>query len=86
MSDGYCQCHAVLFQSPLFFFFLTLDINNFTCSCMLSLQIAIMSVTLVPIRLLGLSLSLVIAWIFASIALFGRTKEDEKKPMSGWRR
>ncbi|ELU05888.1 hypothetical protein CAPTEDRAFT_38822, partial [Capitella teleta] len=48
-------------------------------------QIGIMSVTLVPIRLLGLTTSLVIAWIFASIALFGRTKEDEKRPLTGWR-
>lgn len=48
-------------------------------------QLTLMSITVYPIRLLLICVSLVFAWIFARIALLGRSAEDKKQPLSGWR-
>ncbi|XP_077982422.1 lysophosphatidylcholine acyltransferase 2-like [Glandiceps talaboti] len=48
------------------------------------IRIALCTVTLFPVRLIGILIFVVIAWIFALIALTGI--KDEEKPFSGWRR
>lgn len=48
---------------------------------------AIATVTIVPIRLILMSLSLLAAWVFASIVLFGVSqKELDSVPLTGWRK
>lgn len=52
-----------------------------------SLQTAILTILLVPLRLLIITSLLIVAWIFASIGLWGLTMQDlNTKPISGWRR
>lgn len=48
---------------------------------------AVATVTLVPIRILLISIFVFFAWILASIALAGLSaKELEQEPISGWRK
>ncbi|XP_037030614.1 lysophosphatidylcholine acyltransferase isoform X1 [Bradysia coprophila] len=48
---------------------------------------AVLTVVLLPVRVLIICILLVIAWGLASIGLYGLTMEDlQTKPMSGWRR
>ncbi|CAL1540095.1 unnamed protein product [Lymnaea stagnalis] len=49
------------------------------------IQIAVMSVTIAPIRLVLVILLLLLAWPFAALAVAFRSEEDKLKPMSGWR-
>lgn len=49
------------------------------------LQVAIMSVTLAPIRLILIVLFLLMAWPIAAIAIAFRSEEDKLKPVTGWR-
>ena len=49
-------------------------------------QVALMTVFVFPIRLIGIIVCLLIAWLIAKIALLGRTEEDLKEPLSGWRK
>ncbi|XP_075158908.1 lysophosphatidylcholine acyltransferase [Haematobia irritans] len=50
-------------------------------------KIYVLTVLLVPIRVVGCVLSLVTAWIFACIGLYGTTVEEiNKRPLSGWRK
>lgn len=52
-----------------------------------SWQTAIFTILLVPLRLLIITSLLIVAWIFASIGLWGLTMQDlNVKPISGWRR
>ena len=48
-------------------------------------QIAIMSVTIAPLRLLMAGLLLLMVWPLAAIAIACRSPEDRSKPLSGWR-
>ncbi|KAL5020848.1 hypothetical protein ScPMuIL_000003 [Solemya velum] len=50
------------------------------------LQVVVMSLTLAPLRLLMSGMCLVVAWLVAAIALSGRTEEEKKKPLAGWRK
>ncbi|PVD21270.1 hypothetical protein C0Q70_19441 [Pomacea canaliculata] len=50
------------------------------------IQIAIMSVTIAPLRLLMVGLLLLAVWPLAAIAIAFRSPEDRSKPLSGWRR
>ena len=50
------------------------------------LQVIIMSVTIAPLRLLLVGLCLLLAWPLAAIAVAGRTEEDRKQPLVGWRK
>ena len=45
-----------------------------------------MTIFVFPIRLIGIIVSLLMAWTIAKIALLGRTEEDLKEPLSGWRK
>ncbi|ALC48801.1 CG32699, partial [Drosophila busckii] len=50
-------------------------------------KIYVLSVLLLPIRVVGCVLSLLSAWMFACIGLYGMTLDDLKeKPLKGWRR
>ncbi|XP_061386793.1 lysophosphatidylcholine acyltransferase-like [Musca vetustissima] len=50
-------------------------------------KIYILTALLVPLRVVGCVLSLVSAWMFACIGLYGTTVEEiNKRPLSGWRR
>ncbi|WAR13504.1 PCAT2-like protein [Mya arenaria] len=49
------------------------------------LQIIIMSVTIAPLRLLLVGLCLLLAWPLAAIVVAGRSEEDKKEPLTGWR-
>ncbi|ESO91104.1 hypothetical protein LOTGIDRAFT_217653 [Lottia gigantea] len=44
-----------------------------------------MSVTIAPIRLLLVGISLLLAWPLAAIAIGFRSEEEKAKPMTGWR-
>uniref|UniRef100_A0AAQ5ZLB4 Phospholipid/glycerol acyltransferase domain-containing protein n=1 Tax=Amphiprion ocellaris TaxID=80972 RepID=A0AAQ5ZLB4_AMPOC len=63
--------------------------NNVNCTylsvCFLSLQIALMSVTVFPVRLLLVSFLMLLAWPFAFAASLGRS-EFVIEPQSWWRR
>lgn len=50
----------------------------------LFLQIALMTVTLFPVRLLCAAFFMLLAWPFAFLATVGRT-EDAVEPLSWWR-
>ncbi|KAH9509533.1 Lysophosphatidylcholine acyltransferase 2 [Bulinus truncatus] len=64
-------------------------LNPFVHELKLSLrdkiQIAIMSVTIAPVRLVFVILLLLLAWPFAALAVAFRSEEDKMKPMTGWR-
>jgi len=47
----------------------------------------VLTVLLLPIRVVGCVLSLISAWMFACIGLYGMTLDDLKaKPLTGWRK
>ncbi|BFZ13456.1 hypothetical protein BsWGS_16495 [Bradybaena similaris] len=49
------------------------------------LQVAIMSVTVAPIRLILVVLFLLMVWPLAALAVAFRSEEDKLKPVTGWR-
>ncbi|XP_041375841.1 lysophosphatidylcholine acyltransferase 2-like isoform X2 [Gigantopelta aegis] len=49
------------------------------------IKIAIMSVTIAPIRMILAGLCLLLAWPLAAISVAFLSKEDKQKPLSGWR-
>ncbi|KAH8420255.1 hypothetical protein KR009_008366 [Drosophila setifemur] len=50
-------------------------------------KVYVLSVLLLPIRVVGCVLSLLSAWMFACIGLYGMTLDDLKeKPLTGWRK
>lgn len=61
-------------------------IHRIELSTLGKIKVAFMTVTVFPIRLILIGIVLLIAWFFAYLALLGRSKEDEKQPMTGWRR
>lgn len=65
-------------------------LNPFTHKMHLNLlqkvQVAVMTVTLVPVRLVLIAICLAIAWFFSFLCLLGRTEEDEQQPITGCRR
>lgn len=50
------------------------------------LQIAIMTLTLFPIRLFFAAFMMLLAWPFAFIASMGSDEQDLEKPLSWWRK
>lgn len=58
-----------------------------TCFSLSILQTAIFTIFVVPCRLFILITLLLLAWMLASIGLYGLTMEDiNAKPITGWRR
>ncbi|XP_052232850.1 lysophosphatidylcholine acyltransferase 2-like isoform X1 [Dreissena polymorpha] len=49
------------------------------------IKIGVMSVTVAPLRLFMVGLCLVLAWPLAALCVLGRTPEEAKQPLSGWR-
>lgn len=49
------------------------------------IQVAIMSVTVAPIRLILVVLFLLMVWPLAALAVAFRSEEDKLKPVTGWR-
>ncbi|XP_060555458.1 lysophosphatidylcholine acyltransferase 2-like isoform X2 [Ruditapes philippinarum] len=49
------------------------------------IQVAFMSVTIAPLRLLLVGISLLLAWPLAALAVSFRSKEEQNQPLSGWR-
>ncbi|XP_046397002.1 lysophosphatidylcholine acyltransferase isoform X2 [Ischnura elegans] len=51
------------------------------------IKTAVLTVALLPLRVLIIAVLLVVAWCIAVIGLFGLSEDDlQKKPLSGWRR
>ncbi|XP_060555457.1 lysophosphatidylcholine acyltransferase 2-like isoform X1 [Ruditapes philippinarum] len=50
------------------------------------IQVAFMSVTIAPLRLLLVGISLLLAWPLAALAVSFRSKEEQNQPLSGWRK
>ncbi|KAH3778267.1 lysophosphatidylcholine acyltransferase 2-like isoform X2 [Dreissena polymorpha] len=50
------------------------------------IKIGVMSVTVAPLRLFMVGLCLVLAWPLAALCVLGRTPEEAKQPLSGWRK
>ncbi|XP_014668962.1 PREDICTED: lysophosphatidylcholine acyltransferase 2-like [Priapulus caudatus] len=50
------------------------------------LKIAVMAVTVFPIRVLLVAILLLLCWPCAFIAVWGRRDEDKLEPLTGWRR
>lgn len=50
-------------------------------------QLVFMSVVVVPVRVVGIVLCLLVAYVLASAGLWGLSREDlAARPISGWRR
>ena len=49
------------------------------------LKIAIMSLTIAPLRIICTTVCLLILWPTSMLATIFRSKEDSKKPLDGWR-
>lgn len=50
-----------------------------------TIKIALMSVTIAPVRLLMVGILLLMVWPLAALGTAFRSKEDQLKPMTGWR-
>ncbi|XP_045191515.2 lysophosphatidylcholine acyltransferase 2-like isoform X1 [Mercenaria mercenaria] len=50
------------------------------------LQVAFMSVTVAPLRLLLVGVCLLLAWPLAALAVAFRNEKEQKEPLSGWRK
>ena len=59
---------------------------NLPCCVDVLFQVAFMSIFVVPLRLACVFTWLVLAWAMAAIALHGRTEDEKKEPLSGWRK
>ncbi|XP_058801176.1 lysophosphatidylcholine acyltransferase isoform X2 [Phymastichus coffea] len=50
-------------------------------------KLAFLTVALLPIRLFAITVLVVVAWLLASVGLYGVTEEDlRREPLKGWRR
>jgi hypothetical protein len=50
-------------------------------------QLIFGTIFLVPIRFVGFSIFLILAWSLASISILGKTKEElQAEPLTGWRK
>ncbi|XP_078338685.1 lysophosphatidylcholine acyltransferase 2-like isoform X1 [Crassostrea virginica] len=60
-------------------------VHNLQFSTLDMIRIALMSVTIAPVRLVSLALLFGLAWLLAAISLAYRTPEEKEKPLAGWR-
>ncbi|XP_063439317.1 lysophosphatidylcholine acyltransferase 2-like isoform X3 [Mytilus trossulus] len=60
-------------------------VHKIHLSFMQKIQVVFMSVFVVPIRLLMIFTCLILAWMLAKASLAFRSKEDQDKPIKGWR-
>ncbi|CAC5357377.1 LPCAT1_2 [Mytilus coruscus] len=60
-------------------------VHKIHLSFMQKIQIVFMSLFVVPIRLLMIFTCLIFAWMLAKASLAFRSKEEQDKPMKGWR-
>ncbi|XP_052062194.1 lysophosphatidylcholine acyltransferase 2-like isoform X1 [Mytilus californianus] len=61
-------------------------VHKIHLSFMQKIQIVFMSLFVVPIRLLMIFTCLIFAWMLAKASLAFRSKEEQDKPMKGWRK
>nr|XP_022344069.1 lysophosphatidylcholine acyltransferase 2-like isoform X2 [Crassostrea virginica] len=61
-------------------------VHNLQFSTLDMIRIALMSVTIAPVRLVSLALLFGLAWLLAAISLAYRTPEEKEKPLAGWRK
>ncbi|XP_048418037.1 lysophosphatidylcholine acyltransferase 1 isoform X1 [Stegostoma tigrinum] len=61
-------------------------VHDIRFSVLQKVQIAIMTVTLFPIRLLLAAFMMLLAWPFAFLAAWGRIEKEPEKPMNMWRK
>uniref|UniRef100_UPI00398EFE3A lysophosphatidylcholine acyltransferase 1-like isoform X2 n=1 Tax=Pristiophorus japonicus TaxID=55135 RepID=UPI00398EFE3A len=61
-------------------------VHDIRFSTLLKAKIAIMTVTLFPIRLLLAAFMMLLAWPFAFLAAWGRIEKEPEKPMNLWRK
>ncbi|XP_059143736.1 lysophosphatidylcholine acyltransferase 2-like [Physella acuta] len=60
-------------------------VHELKLSLLDKIQVAVMSVTIAPIRLLLVIILLLLAWPVAALAVAFRSEEDKLKPITGWR-
>ncbi|XP_076109826.1 lysophosphatidylcholine acyltransferase 2-like isoform X2 [Mytilus galloprovincialis] len=60
-------------------------VHKIHLSFMQKIQVVFMSVFVVPIRLLMIFTCLILAWMLAKASLAFRSKEEQDKPIKGWR-
>ncbi|XP_043211274.1 lysophosphatidylcholine acyltransferase 2-like isoform X3 [Amphibalanus amphitrite] len=77
-SDDHLIPHEVL--NP---FVARLDALNSTYD---KVKVALMTVFVLPFRIMGVCLCVLIGWMFACIGLYGMTEEERNQPLRGWRR
>ncbi|XP_043211258.1 lysophosphatidylcholine acyltransferase 2-like isoform X1 [Amphibalanus amphitrite] len=76
-SDDHLIPHEVL--NP---FVARLDALNSTYD---KVKVALMTVFVLPFRIMGVCLCVLIGWMFACIGLYGMTEEERNQPLRGWR-
>ncbi|XP_037085092.1 lysophosphatidylcholine acyltransferase 2-like [Pollicipes pollicipes] len=48
-------------------------------------KVAVLTVFVLPLRIVGLCLCVLFGWVFACIGLYGLSEEDHNRPLRGWR-
>lgn len=67
-------------------FFVLLASSHIKSSLQLCVQIFVMSLLLAPLRFVAVMVSLVLAYIFSSLGLWGISREElSARPLTGWR-
>ncbi|XP_060680556.1 lysophosphatidylcholine acyltransferase 1-like isoform X3 [Hemiscyllium ocellatum] len=61
-------------------------VHDIRLSVLQKVQLAIMTVTLFPIRLLLAAFMMLLAWPFAFLAAWGRIEKEPERPMNMWRK
>ncbi|XP_043545592.1 lysophosphatidylcholine acyltransferase 1-like isoform X1 [Chiloscyllium plagiosum] len=61
-------------------------VHDIRLSVLQKVQLAIMTVTLFPIRLLLAAFMMLLAWPFAFLAAWGRIEKESERPMNMWRK
>ncbi|XP_037085268.1 lysophosphatidylcholine acyltransferase 2-like isoform X1 [Pollicipes pollicipes] len=64
-------------------FVMRLDALNSTYD---KVKVAVLTVFVLPLRIVGLCLCVLFGWVFACIGLYGLSEEDHNRPLRGWRR
>lgn len=76
-DDQFAQCDALTIANPF--------VHRLKLSVMDKIQIALMTLTVFPIRVFMMLVCLLLMWIIALMAMFGQSN-IQNKPMTGWRR
>ncbi|GAB6018453.1 Lysophosphatidylcholine acyltransferase 2 [Chamberlinius hualienensis] len=61
-------------------------VNNLELDTYNKIKVAVLTVTILPVRILFALALLTLAWILGHIGLYGHSEEFKHKPMTGWRK